>query len=502
MSKVRRKRASPDELYRHCLGGGDCIPDVKNKYEQNTWADVLLKIFGSLVYFGNLGIGTGKGSGGSLGYRPLDSVGPGRPTTITPARPTVTIDAIGPKDIIPIDADAPSIVPFSEGTVDTSITATDAGPGLGAEEIELYTVTTPTEPVGGTDVTPTVVSSEEGAVAIIDAQPIPDRPVQVYFDPSSTALHELTVFSTPQTNVTDVSVYADPSYSGTIIGGYEEIPLDRLDFAEFEIEETPTTSTPTQKIEKVINRAKSFYNRYTKQVPIRDPKFLSQPSSLVQFEFDNPAFEADISIEFERDLAQVAAAPNEEFRDIIRLGREQLSAVDKTVRVSRIGETGAMTTRSGTVIGQRVHFFYDISEINAPETIELAVLQDSTLNRTVVDDLVESTVIDSINNPNVAYTEEDLEDIYEETFNNGHLSVITDKKQESFLVPTFEANTTVQPIIVDIDTNTIISPSITPDVVNINLLPLNPSITFQMPYDYYLDPAFYPPKKRRRLELF
>ena len=235
MSKVRRKRASPEQLYKHCVAGGDCIPDVQNKYEQNTWADVLLKIFGSLVYFGNLGIGTGKGSGGSLGYRPLDSVGPGRPTAVTPARPNVTVEAIGPKDLIPIDAEAPSIVPFAEGTVDSNITATDAGPGLGVEEIEMYTVTTPTEPVGGTDVTPTVVSSEEGAVAIIDAQPIPDRPVQVYFDPSSTALHELSVFSTPQSNVTDVSVYADPTYSGTIIGGFDEIPLDRLDFAELEI---------------------------------------------------------------------------------------------------------------------------------------------------------------------------------------------------------------------------------------------------------------------------
>lgn len=118
MSNKRKRRAAPEELYKHCLAGGDCIPDVKNKFEQNTWADALLKIFGSLVYFGNLGIGTGRGSGGSLGYRPLDSVGPGRPTSVTPSRPNITIDPVGPTEIVTIDASAPSIVPLSEGTVD------------------------------------------------------------------------------------------------------------------------------------------------------------------------------------------------------------------------------------------------------------------------------------------------------------------------------------------------------------------------------------------------
>lgn len=497
MSKVRRKRASPDQLYRHCVAGGDCIPDVKNKYEQNTWADVLLKVFGSLVYFGNLGIGSGKGSGGSLGYRPLDSVGPGRPTTLAPARPSITIDAIGPKEIIPIDSASPSIIPLSEGTIDLNITATDAGPGIGAEEIELYTVTTPTEDVGGTVVTPTVVSSEEGAVAVIDAQPIPDRPVQVYFDPSTTAIHELTMFSTPESHVTDINVFVDPAYSGTNVGEFDEIPLDRLDFAEFEIEEQPTSSTPVQKLEQAVTRVKSLYNRYTRQVSVNAPEFLNQPRQLVEFEFENPAFDPEVTIEFERELAQVTAAPHEEFRDVIKLGRPQLSSVNRTVRVSRLGETGTMATRSGTIIGQRVHYYYDISEIAEAETIELAVIHDSAANTVMIDN-TENNIINITNSSNIAYTEHDLEDTYEENFNNAHLTVVTDEQQETLFFPTVDSNTSISPIIVDIK-----SIDSTPEVINIvPEVPFTPAYYSYYSDDYYLDPAYYPPKKKRRLDFF
>ena len=63
MNRSRRKRASPTDLYKSCAMGGDCIPDVKNKIEGTTLADILLKVFGSVIYLGNLGIGTGRGSG-------------------------------------------------------------------------------------------------------------------------------------------------------------------------------------------------------------------------------------------------------------------------------------------------------------------------------------------------------------------------------------------------------------------------------------------------------
>lgn len=506
MSLKRRKRASPEQLYKHCIGGGDCIPDVQNKFEQNTWADVLLKIFGSLVYFGNLGIGTGKGSGGSLGYRPLDSVGPGRPTTITPARPNITIDAVGPSDLIPIDAGGSSIVPLAEGTIDTSFVSPDAGPGLGAEDIELYTITSPTTDIGGTSTTPTIVSSEEGAVAVIDAQPIPERPVQVYFDPSASAVNEVTVFPALQSNITDVNIFADPTYSGTIIGGYDEIPLNRLDVAEFEIDETPLTSTPTQKLESAINKAKSYYNRFIKQVPVRDPDFLNQPTRLAQFEFVNPAFEPEVTIEFERDLADVAAAPNEEFRDIITLRRPTLSAVEGTVRVSRIGETGTIATRSGTVIGQKVHFYYDISTISAPETIELAVIQDTAGQSTIVDDLLASRTVDTALDSNIAVSEEDLLDPYEETFHDGHLVVITSEQQETELLPAFGSSSGITPAVIDFSDITVHQNSLTPAVNYTDFSELVPgkshSVIFTSFEDYFLNPALYPPKKRRRLDYF
>ena len=59
------------DIYRSCVQGGDCPEDVRNKVEGKTWADTLLKIFSSIIYLGNLGIGTGRGGGGSMGYRPI-----------------------------------------------------------------------------------------------------------------------------------------------------------------------------------------------------------------------------------------------------------------------------------------------------------------------------------------------------------------------------------------------------------------------------------------------
>ena len=54
MIKARRlKRASPEDLYRSCKLGGDCIPDVQNKIENTTLADKLLQIFGSILYLGH-----------------------------------------------------------------------------------------------------------------------------------------------------------------------------------------------------------------------------------------------------------------------------------------------------------------------------------------------------------------------------------------------------------------------------------------------------------------
>lgn len=511
MSNKRKRRAAPDQLYRHCLAGGDCITDVKNKYEQNTWADALLKIFGSLVYFGNLGIGSGRGSGGSLGYRPLDSVGPGRPTSVTPSRPNITIEPVGPADIVPIDASAPSIVPLSEGTIDLNIVAPDGGPGLGAEEIELYTITTPTTDVGGPGGAPTVISSDTGSVAVIEAQPIPERPVQVHFDPSTSAPNVLTEFPSISGTVTDVNIFVDPAYSGTTVGAVENIPLDRLDFSEFEIQE-PLTSTPSQRIDKIIDTTRQFYHRLTKQIPVKSSEFLTQPTREAQFEFENPAFDPDVTIEFERDLAEVAAAPNEDFANVLRLHRPILSEVNRTVRVSRLGETGTIVTRRGTVLTQNVHFYHDISIIPA-ENIELEVFSDSMTavpSSTVVDELLSSHIDEPVNFTETNYTEGDLIDQLGVSFNNARIIISTSENDETIVFPVLAPTSEYLPILPSLLDANVISNS--PHNNNLDFMdlipgrsplePLAPSAILDSYSDYYLNPAYYPRRKKRRLAIF
>nr|AYA94045.2 MAG: L2 protein [Human papillomavirus] len=502
-SQRRRKRAAPEQLYKHCLQGGDCIPDVQNKYEQRTWADILLKVFGSLLYFGNLGIGTGRGSGGSLGYKPLGSPDiAGRPAPITPARPSILIDAVGPPDIVTIDAAAPSVVPLSEGTVDIGLVTPDAGPGNGVEELELYTITNPTTDVGGVQPTPTIVSSEEGATAIIDAQPIPERPVQVYFDPSPSATTTVNIFPAMPTTSTDVNVFVD-SFDSNVIGGFDEIPLQRLNYEEFNIADIPEASTPVQKVEAALSRAKNLYSRYFRQVPVRSSTFLRQPSKLVQFEFDNPAFDAEISLQFERDLAQVAASPDEDFADVITLHKPQLSSFQGRVRVSRVGDTATITTRSGTVIGQPIHFFHDLSNITNAEAFEMQVLNEHGGLSTIVDDLVTNTVIDSLINTDVAITENDILDPLNEDFTNTQIVLqLAEETEDNILIPVGSNDSIVKAFTPDIGGGFYTSSSIIDSIQNtVSLYDLTSAINTGDAFDFFLHPGLLP-KKRRRLRLY
>lgn len=500
-NKSRRKRAAPDQLYRHCLQGGDCIPDVQNKYEQNTWADVLLKVFGSLLYFGNLGIGSGRGSGGTLGYKPLGTTRIGQAAPITPARPSILIDAVGPPEIIPVDAGAPAVVPLSEGTIDTGLVAPDAGPGVGVDELELYTISDPTSDVGGVQPTPTVVSTEEGAVAVIDAQPVPERPIQVYYDPDPSATASLHIFPAPSITSADVNIFVN-SFSSEVVGGFDEIPLQRLDFNELDIEELPSTSTPTEKLEKVVSRAKSYYNRYIKQVPVTSKQFLKQPSSLVQFEFENPAFDPDVTMVFERDLAAVQAAPEADFADITKLHRPQLSAVEGVVRVSRLGETGTISTRSGIVIGQRVHFYQDISSIAAAENIEMQVLGEFSGLNTVVDDILASSVVD-INNA-INLSEEFLLDDYQEDFSNTHLVMnVTEDTAETISIPITSTKYSINvltPNLTNAITVSYPNDNATIHTITPSVIPIEPSVIMDYYDDFYLNPALLP-RKRRRIDI-
>lgn len=501
MSLPRRKRASPTDLYKTCLQGGDCIPDVKNKFENTTIADWLLKIFGSIVYFGNLGIGSGKGSGGSFGYRPLGSAGSGRPAQELPiTRPNVVIEPIGPQSIVPIDPGASSIVPLAEGGIDTSFITPDAGPGVGGEDIELFTFTDPATDVGGVSGGPNIISTQENETAIIDATPtVPPR--QILYDSYSNTLFETHVNPFLNNSLNTTNIFVDPQLAGETIGEnvFENIPLEDLS-----LQSIPTESTPVRPGRVLRTPAQRSYNRFMEQYPIQSVDFLRQPSRLVQFEFENPAFDPDISLEFQRDVNRLEAAPNVAFADIAYLSRPRLSLTSEgLVRVSRIGTRAALQTRSGLTVGPQVHYFMDISAIPS-ENIELQPLGTLDSTNTVVDDLLAVTEIDDpANIAHVSYTEDDLLDPLLESFDNSHITIQgVNEEGDTVALPLPSVSNASKIFIADL-ANGLISNDYNPQIY-----PASTVISGSHWYsivegnfaDFNLDPAFIP-RKRRRLDI-
>ena len=145
----RNKRDSATNLYRNCQISGDCPPDVKNKIEGETLADRLLKWFGSFIYLGNLGIGTGRGTGGTFGYKPITPAAPKSIPTAPSLRPNVLIDPLGPVEAIPVDVSVvdpsgPAIVPLAEGTIPDVSVVDIVDSSLTPGELDVVTNTKPT----------------------------------------------------------------------------------------------------------------------------------------------------------------------------------------------------------------------------------------------------------------------------------------------------------------------------------------------------------------------
>lgn len=509
----RVKRDSAENIYRNCKLAGTCPPDVENKIEQNTLADRLLRIFGSIIYLGGLGIGTGSGTGSSLGFRPLpetvplhESVAPNEIPTVDipveapvrPARPPSTfgvrIDPISSASNVPkiVRPGASSIVPLNEGLPDptTFITRING-------DSEVLTTIDELENVEFVAAHPTVITARND-VAILDITPSEAPPRRVLFESNTVEGRHILESSLPRYEPFDI--FVDPSYSGVHIG--ESIELEPINtIEEFEIEESvPRTSTPSQIIQRTVGRARQLYNRFTEQAQTRNLDFLGQPSRAIQFEFDNPAFSPDVTLTFERDLAEIAAAPDPTFTDVVLLERPQYSETDQgLLRYSRLGERGKISTRSGTVLRQKVHFFYDLSPI-APvaESIELQVIDEASDNMTIVDELSRNT--STFVNPLFEdYFETDLVDDIAESFQNAQLIIATDETDEVFTIPGFIPES---PPKFFINTNTdgisVAFPSFTPTIVPDTAV-IGPTVTIDA-YgpDYYLHPALYTKRRKRK----
>lgn len=388
MVRARRtKRASEDQLYKDCVEGRDCPIDIKNKYENTTTADSILKWLSQFLWFGQLGIGTSRGTGGSGGYTRLGGGGGisrGSPSVV--GRPPVVVDAIGPRDIVPIDAVDPtasSIVPLNE------VIPTDPPTEIPTGEIEIIGETEPGHTNGLPD--SVITGDTDAGPALIDVtvDPTPENPTR----PRPSLVSQST-FSNPSFDAAILSSQLPGEFSATDqvivthglvgehIGGppLESIELDTISeitgFGDLEIEEQPLVSTPRDGLRERLgqnfrNLRRRLYNRRVQQVPVTEPDFLNRPGRLVQFEYENPAYEADVSLEFERNINEVEEAPHYDFRDIVKLSRPETNVTDAGhVRLSRLGTRGTIVTRSGHVIGGQAHYYRDLSSIYGEE-IEL-----------------------------------------------------------------------------------------------------------------------------------
>lgn len=389
--RKRRRRANPEDLYRSCRITGNCPPDIKNRFEQNTLADKILKYGSTAVYFGGLGIGTGSGRAGP------GTIGRGGGISLgsAPARPSIPIDDIGPADLIPIDAVdplGPSIVPPERFPTaveeDPFILRPPRFPEAYDEQLP------PGGAAGGAEVSTGSASGIDDP-AVLLVQPDDTIVSRTHYDnPSFQVTLHSTGAASAETSATDTILVTQTSV-GVVVGGEEEfIPLrdvtpirPRGRALEGDFQETSfTTSTPVEVQGAPRGRSVNFLSRRFQQIQIQDPAFLTRPRTLVAF--DNEAFEAldeDISLIFEQDVESVAAAPHSDFTDIRALSRPTIQrGRGGGVRVSRIGQRGTISTRSGVQIGAQVHFYYDISGIEPVDTIELRSLGEQSMQSEIV----------------------------------------------------------------------------------------------------------------------
>ena len=515
--RKRQKRDTVENLYKQCKLTGQCPDDVINKVEGNTLADRLLKILGSIVYFGGLGIGTGRGTGGGTGYRPIGAGTP-RVTDTTPIRPTIPVDPIVPTDVIPVGPDAPSIIPLTEAGIPEDVIVETGGTPVVTGDLETPVLTNidPISDVTGVEGQPTVITQENENVAVLDVSPSTPAPktVRVGTRLRSTPIAEPTVLHPlPEASATDFSVFVDARIAGDTIGG-EAIPLEEITpFETFEIEDiNPRTSTPEQRINQAFQKARDLYNRHITQIRTRNLDFLGPVSRAVQFDFENPAFSGDVSLQFEQDLQNVAAAPDPDFRDVVTLHRPRFAETDSgRIRVSRLGRRGTIVTRSGAQIGENVHFYLDISSIGSDpiDAIELSTLGQHSGDSAIVDGLAESTFVNQVADADITYADEDLLDTQVEDFGGSHLVLSSSGRRGSvYSVPTLPPGTALKIFVDDYARDLFVSYPVTRNTTEV-LVPDYPQHPLEPPIlldftnnDYYLHPSYLRRRKRKRSDIY
>ena len=446
----RSKRDTVENLYKTCRLSGNCPPDVVNKVERKTLADILLQAFSSVIYLGGLGFGTGKGN---VGVRPIPELPtvsrgtdvpvvtnqieeiplteftvPSRTTVRTQERPfSVPLDRIGagfrprdPTGIRPIDVvdpSSPAIVTLQESLPDSVITITE--PNFEGNETIVNNLDVITDTVSIRS-HPTVFQGIDQQFAILSVTPADPPPTEVVFSVLEEPIDPFVTLQTVAGHIDpSIDVFVDPNLTSDDIILGEEIPLDPINpRAKFDIEEPPQFSTPEQRIQRAFSRVREFYRRHIEQVRTSNLNLLGDVSRAIQFGFENPAFEPEVSLEFEKDLETIEAAPDIDFTDIQKISKPYFSETPRgTVRVSRFGQRPGVSTRSGTVLSQGVHYYYDISDIPTIESIELSPLSETLGTQFIEHPEAESSFIDELN----INTEDVLMDSYNDDFTSAHL---------------------------------------------------------------------------------
>lgn len=520
MALNRKRRAAIKDIYPSCKISNTCPEDVINKVEHNTLADKILKYGSAGVFFGNLGISTGRGTGGTLGYIPLGGGGSRVGSSSGAAiRPNIPVSTLGPPDIIPVDAINPlgpsviapptfpeAIEPLPtippprfptaiEDTLDPSVLNPVLPDAQGEifELGEIPRVTVPTQP-------PDTVTTSDSAILEVTTDPfVPHATSTTQYTNPAFEVHVAS--NTPGESSHNVSINVRVA-SGQDVG--ESIPLHvfRETDSNLEIVRNNEFSTSTPLTPRVRSRP-GLYSKGYSQVRVPEeavPDFIARPRRVVTFE--NPAFEEnpDITQLFNQDIEMLEnQAPYLEFRDTVSLSRPKYNRRANHIRFSRLGSKATTKTRSGLVIGPKSHFYTDLSSIQPIDSMEMTVLSETSADRAIIGNLTDFDVIDladaHIDTSEAALLEDDAS-----SFSNLQLVIGRSRFPQDVSIPNLKSPAFVNKpyVIADLETGDVV----TYPEQEISIVPSSTPATVIIPVDisqdYYLHPSL-KVKKRRKI---
>lgn len=509
-AKSRVPRDSATNIYRTCKQAGTCPPDVINKVEHTTTADKILQYGSAGVFLGGLGIGTGRGTGGTTGYIPLGET-PGINIGARPVpRPSIPVETVGPQDLFPVDA----IRPTDPSIIDLGTPPTSTDTSINVPEVEVIAEVHPVPPEGPIN-TPTTSltttsTSGSGDVAILEVAPEPSPPVRTrlraskstHYNPAFHGVSFTSSFVGEASGMENISVLSGSG--GRVVGG-EELELLPLrpsgsSLSSSIVEETVfggRTSTPRGGRLRPDPAPSRRYYQYT-ETPMED---LYSPRQAIGQEYVNPVYEGnmDTSLHFPESTGP---APNRDFTGVTRLGPLFGRMQGNTLRVGRLGQKISLRTRSGIGVGPRNYFYRDVSSI-APigESIELSTYSVQALEDPVMfgpdsGEIVEQSV-DSFESISLGSWSEisEAELLEDDSYEfHGHLVLGTRRGTKQISMPFTRKALPDVAVTVDYSGE---EGSSGPSPTHEDVRP--PIYVGRLPgVDYYLHPSLYRRKRRRR----